>query len=265
MGQKIDLTTQVQGILPEVNGGSGPNAGLRFVDAEIPSGAINGQNSTYTLSFAPNPAGSLLLFLRQGTTTNLQIQGVDFTLTGNTVVFNIAPLTGALLRAWYRYISLSGSLAFVEAMQMADAVSVNMIAAGFPLGLVDTMQLFDALAFNARSALQLGDTLQMRDGPFSYYMTNWGFADSLSMSDSIALSLSGIGLGAADAMPQDTGNAAARDWVEMIFAFVSATNPGGPIRLQRSDAMQMRDAFGIGLGFAESMTMSESVTINKVP
>jgi hypothetical protein len=74
-------------------GTSAPN----FSDAEIPAGVINGANLTFTLAHAPNPAGSLLLF-NNGT---LQVPGTNFTLSGDTITFAVAP-TGNLL-AWYRW------------------------------------------------------------------------------------------------------------------------------------------------------------------
>jgi len=80
--------------------GSGPSAS--FVDGEIPSGAINGVNLVFTLANAPNPASSLKLY-KNGV---LLQQNTDYTLSGSTITFaspNIAPLSGDLLTAFYRY------------------------------------------------------------------------------------------------------------------------------------------------------------------
>lgn len=75
--------------------------GVNFSDSETPSGTINGTNPTFTLSWNPNPTTSLLI-LRNGI---LQIQGVNFTLSGNTITFlgGFIPQSGDWLRAWYRY------------------------------------------------------------------------------------------------------------------------------------------------------------------
>ena len=76
-------------------GGPVPN----FSDAEVPSGTINGVNVTFTLLRAPNPLQSLELFLNGV----LQTQGIDYTLSTNTITFTVAPASGGALIAWYRY------------------------------------------------------------------------------------------------------------------------------------------------------------------
>lgn len=79
-------------------GGGSPN----FADQEIPSGTINGSNSTFTLAFAPSPATSLELF-KNGVLQ--QSGGGDFTLSGQTITFvaGSVPRSGATLAAWYRH------------------------------------------------------------------------------------------------------------------------------------------------------------------
>lgn len=67
---------------------------------EIPSGAINGVNVTFTLAHAPT-SGSLRLYqnglrLRAGASN-------DYTLSGNTITMNNAPTTGDWLLADYVY------------------------------------------------------------------------------------------------------------------------------------------------------------------
>jgi hypothetical protein len=71
-----------------------------FIDLETPNGTMNGSNAAFTLSKAPSPAASLLLF-RNGL---LQKAGVDFTLTGSSVSFQAGsvPQPGDLLQASYR-------------------------------------------------------------------------------------------------------------------------------------------------------------------
>ena len=73
-----------------------------FVDAELPAGAINGVNVTFTLANSPVPAASLILvvngevFLQGGAGIN------GYTLAGATITFVRAPKTGFWIRAWYR-------------------------------------------------------------------------------------------------------------------------------------------------------------------
>jgi hypothetical protein len=139
----LNLATQVQGLLPVANGGSGvgthtahgvligegtsavattavgntaqcflgstgadpgwgacPNGSISFADAEVPSGTINGSNTSFTLANAPSPAGSLIL------TKNGVVQkagGTDYTLSSLTITYAAAPVSGDALLAWYRF------------------------------------------------------------------------------------------------------------------------------------------------------------------
>jgi hypothetical protein len=70
-----------------------------FVDKEIPSGAINGTNTAFTLSNAPI-SGSEHLFLNG----ILQEAGAgnDYTITGATITLAFAPLTGEKIRVSYK-------------------------------------------------------------------------------------------------------------------------------------------------------------------
>jgi hypothetical protein len=84
-----------------VDGTSGPcGSALVFVDLETPAGTINGTNTAFTLTKAPSPASSLMLF-RNGI---LQKVTVDYTLSGSTVTFMSVsvPQAGDLLSASYR-------------------------------------------------------------------------------------------------------------------------------------------------------------------
>ena len=71
------------------------------VDAEVPSGVVNGVNDTFALAHSPSPVSSLLLFV------NGLLQkagGVDFTLSGSSIVFasGAVPQSGDSLLAYYR-------------------------------------------------------------------------------------------------------------------------------------------------------------------
>src|SRR5258708_7768677 len=132
MGQKIDLTQQVQGVLPEANGGAGPNIGQRFADSETPGGATNGSNTSFTLASSPNPALSLLLFLSK----SLQIQGTDYTLSGSTITMTVAPSGGTTsFLAWYRYLGFGQTLSFSDGLVFSDGVLVDVPAAVISLGI----------------------------------------------------------------------------------------------------------------------------------
>jgi len=104
-----------------VDGSSGPcgsSAGVfpSYSDSEIPSGAINGTNTVFTLAFPPSPAGSLELYLN-----GLRLDAnVDFTLTTNTVTFfsGSIPQSGDLVLASYRYANPSNPLGSLATPQV---------------------------------------------------------------------------------------------------------------------------------------------------
>lgn len=100
-GSDITLTDNGNGIVTIAStGGSGGNA--TFVDAEIPSGTINGINASFTLANPPTPAGSLVL-VQDGVV--LSPGGVGYTLSGANITCTNAPIVNLI--AWYR-ISSSG-------------------------------------------------------------------------------------------------------------------------------------------------------------
>jgi hypothetical protein len=78
---------------------SGGLTSANFVDKEVPSGAINGSNVTFTLANTPI-AGSEHVYLNGV----LQESGAgnDYTITSATITYLTAPLTGEKLRVSYR-------------------------------------------------------------------------------------------------------------------------------------------------------------------
>src|SRR5438270_617958 len=79
------------------NGGPLPS----FSDNEIPSGLVNGVNTSFTLLYAPSPDTSILLF-RNGLRMT---KGIDYTTSGNSINFLTVstPQAGDVLSASYRY------------------------------------------------------------------------------------------------------------------------------------------------------------------
>ncbi len=109
------------------SGGSGPTGS--FVDGEVPSGALNGVNNTFTLANAPNPPSSVGLF-RNGVLLRL---GIDYTITGSSLTFLIGamPQPGDSLVASYRMsVSLPG-IGFIDGE--APSGSINGVNASFTL------------------------------------------------------------------------------------------------------------------------------------
>lgn len=90
----VDPTTHR--ILVDNTGGVGTN----FSDNETITGAINGSNAIFVLANTPSPALSLQFYV------NGQLMapvGVDYSLTTATVTLNIAPPSGSILQAYFRY------------------------------------------------------------------------------------------------------------------------------------------------------------------
>jgi hypothetical protein len=76
--------------------GTEPN----FADWITPTGTLNGINKVFTLPQAPNPGASLRLYRGRQV---LKPGGVDFTLSGATITYTIAPPPTATHLAFYRY------------------------------------------------------------------------------------------------------------------------------------------------------------------
>lgn len=74
--------------------------GVGFVDQEMPSGAIDGVNATFTLSQTPSPSTSLAVY-RNGIRL---AAGLDYTLSGATITFGagLVPQLSDILLCSYR-------------------------------------------------------------------------------------------------------------------------------------------------------------------
>lgn len=93
------------------------NAAGTFVDAEVPTGVINGVNTVFTLSTPPDPPESLRLYLNG----IVQTEGIDYALLGDTITYIVTPpQTGDSLIAWYR-----------------DGVTIGFVDAEVPTGTID--------------------------------------------------------------------------------------------------------------------------------
>lgn len=247
MGQKIDLTTQVQGILPEANGGAGPNSGLRFSDAEIPAGAINGANGTFTLAVIPNPAASLLLFVNR----LLQVLGVDFTLVAN--VITIAPLaTGSTIIAWYRYLSSPAAFLFRESLSLADSVTIDLRVSVLPSGEQDSMLMGDSIAI-VMGPVYFAEPMVMLDSirivllPLNIQPT-----DQLVLSDAMAFAM-----GKPKVLTDNLFN-----YVDGIIYMLAGTSAD---IYSTNDIMRMSEGPIVNLSFldsfSESLSQSDSIIV----
>jgi hypothetical protein len=93
-----------------VDGSSGPCGGgtPTFVDGDLPSGIVDGNNATFALAALPAPATSLSVY-RNGV---LQKVSADYTAAGNSIQFVAAstPQPGDTLLASYRTADSSGGV-----------------------------------------------------------------------------------------------------------------------------------------------------------
>jgi hypothetical protein len=80
--------------LPAVTGNVMSSVGLLY---EIPTGTINGTNTSFTLANTPSVTASLHLLL-DGI---VLIPTTDYSISGSTITFVTAPALGQFLRATY--------------------------------------------------------------------------------------------------------------------------------------------------------------------
>lgn len=93
MAGVVDAINKLEGTIKST-------ASYLYADNETPSGVIDGSNKVFTLADSPDPDLSLKLYL------NGEYQapaGENYTLSGITINFIVAPPVDSILRAFYRY------------------------------------------------------------------------------------------------------------------------------------------------------------------
>lgn len=76
----------------------------KIIDPYTPTGTINGVNCDFVLVKAPNPTASLKVY-RGGAKKQLNPTGTtdgDYSLSGKTITFNVAPLVGEIIEVEHR-------------------------------------------------------------------------------------------------------------------------------------------------------------------
>lgn len=261
---KIDLTTQVRGILPIANGGTGTTDGSmlpQFSDNETPTGTVDGSNTVFTLDSSPNPSGSLLQF--KG--SSLMLQGIDYTLSQNTITFIVPPATGSNLRSWYRWNIGVFTQTFREQMFEVDSTALE-----FDYLLAITLEQnlpFDKFEWSFILFETSADSLSMSDhtglgfgGAFAGTLAQEDAAkigygnqvqDSSSMLDSLRFGLVG---GADQFLLFDNIDAMQDNLTRIGYGFIITMEQNLPF-----DSV----AIGIGYIFKETMSMSDVCTVTK--
>jgi hypothetical protein len=169
-----NLTNLVNGLNATVNTLSAAGTNAVFVDGEVPSGAINGVNSAFSLANPPAPASSLSLF-RNGVS---QTPGGDFALSGSAITFAAGslPKTGDTLFAYYRIVgtgaattftdnetpggAINGTnLSFTLASAPSPAASLRLFRNGLLLTAGDYTLSGSTITFSSATTPRMGDSL----------------------------------------------------------------------------------------------------------
>jgi len=94
------LNTSVAG--GGIAGGGGTTLSVDLVSMEVPSGSINGSNTTFTLANTPVSLNSrVALFLILNGLVLEEGGSADYTISGSTITMNYAPKSGSKLIAFY--------------------------------------------------------------------------------------------------------------------------------------------------------------------
>lgn len=127
------LTNTINGLSSTVNSLSASGSNAVFVDAETPTGTLNGSNGSFTLSHTPAPVTSLSLY-RNGL---IQATGIDFTISGSAITFLTAstPRAGDVVLAYYRIPGTGAAIIFTDAELpggAANGANLNFTLASAP-------------------------------------------------------------------------------------------------------------------------------------
>lgn len=146
------LNTSVASLTSTVNAlNNGGSPAL--VNADTVAGTANGANATFTLTQTPSPVASLQLF-RNGI---LESNGVDYTISGNTVTFasGSIPQSTDTMTAFYQIAGTGAAVTFVYAE--APGGTINGTNATFTLANAPNPGLSLRLYKNGMLMLQNGD------------------------------------------------------------------------------------------------------------
>jgi hypothetical protein len=137
-----NLTNTVTNLGNTVGNLAAGTTNANFVDGETPAGSVNGSNSVYTLANTPALPNYVLLY-RNGV---LQTNGIDYTISGNTITFAAGetPQTGDELLAYYRIPGTGAASSFVDdetPVGAVDGVNTTFILSNSPIPAV-SLKLF---------------------------------------------------------------------------------------------------------------------------
>lgn len=155
-----------------------------FVDGEEPAGTVDGANATFVLAHTPAPAFSLSLY-RNGL---YQKQGLDYTLTGSTVVFEPVsiPQPQDILLASYRIAEASaGPISAAQVLCIGNGTATGATVLQtlgqcvIPGGLLKAGDRIDIRFDYAHSGAAAGFTAEVRWGATAMAARSAGAGESL--------------------------------------------------------------------------------------
>lgn len=139
-----------------------------WVNAEVPSGTINGVNPAFSLSQAPSPGLSLKLFLNGLCLT----AGIDYTLSVSNLTMLTVPQIGDALIAFYR---------------TSNGMGINFGDQQTPVGAIDGSNKVFTLSFSpspgASMELYLNGVLQTAAVDYSLAANNITYVTAPSIGD----------------------------------------------------------------------------------
>jgi len=97
-------------------------SGAVAMEREIPTGLINGVNTSYTLSFVPLSAEHISVYI-DGTFQ----EDADFSLLGNTITMGTAPALGQSVFVWYMH---DGNVSPISPPAGTEALEYHLVTAG---------------------------------------------------------------------------------------------------------------------------------------
>lgn len=148
---------------------------------EVPSGSINGSNTSFSLTAAPNYASTFSLY-KNGLILN---QGVDYSISGTAITMATAPLYGETLYATYAIITGGGSGGVSSLNGATGAVT---IAAGSNIS-VSTAGGTITISGSASSATEVQE---VPSGIINSSNTTYTLANTPVSNASVKLYLDGI-------------------------------------------------------------------------
>lgn len=256
---QIDGAAGNLGDCVRVDGSSGPCGGggggllPLYSDGEVPSGAINGLNTTFALANTPSPATSLMVYVNG----LLMDQGLDYTVAGATITFAPAstPQTSDVLLASYRYANPNNPLGSLTSPQVvcsavgtatSNATSTTLGTCTLPSGLLGSGDRIEVRYYFVHSGTSTGFTPQVAWGG-TPVLSRTGSASDTAMAGRLEFSInagaqpwSGESYGSVLPFAPALGSASADTTQNLTITFLGQMSTGTTDSLELSNFTVVR-------------------------